>query len=48
MGMYNFVGGKSEKENVGLNGAYRELVEETNVKKCKFNIFYKFNICKMG
>ena len=33
MGMYNFVGGKIEKENDGLNEAYRELEEETNIKK---------------
>ena len=33
MGMYNLVGGKIEKENDGLNEAYRELVEETNIKK---------------
>ena len=31
MGMYNLVGGKIEKENDGLNEAYRELVEETNI-----------------
>lgn len=30
MGMYNLVGGKLEKENDGLNEAYRELVEEVN------------------
>ena len=33
MGMYNLVGGKIEKENDGLNEAYRELEEETNIKK---------------
>ena len=33
IGMYNLVGGKIEKENDGLNEAYRELVEETNIKK---------------
>ena len=33
MGMYNLVGGKIEKENDGLNEAYRELVEETNITK---------------
>ena len=33
MGMYNLVGGKIEKENDGLNEAYRELQEET--KKLK-------------
>ena len=33
IGMYNLVGGKIEKENDGLNEAYRELVEETNISK---------------
>lgn len=33
IGMYNLVGGKIEKENDGLNEAYRELEEETNIKK---------------
>ena len=33
MGMYNLVGGKIEKENDGLNEAYRELEEETNITK---------------
>lgn len=32
-GMYNLVGGKIEKENDGLNEAYRELVEETNINR---------------
>ena len=32
MGMYNLVGGKIEKENEGLNEAYRELEEETGFK----------------
>ena len=31
--MYNLVGGKIEKEDDGLNEAYRELTEETNIKK---------------
>jgi len=31
--MYNLVGGKVEKENDGLNEAYRELFEETNISK---------------
>ena len=31
-GMYNLVGGKIEKENDGLNEAYRELKEETNLE----------------
>ena len=33
MHMYNLVGGKIEKENDGLNEAYRELIEETNINK---------------
>ena len=32
IGMYNLIGGKIEKENDGLNEAYRELEEETNIK----------------
>lgn len=32
-GMYNLIGGKIEKENDNLNEAYRELEEETNIKK---------------
>ncbi len=32
-GMYNLVGGKIEKENDGLNEAYRELYEETGITK---------------
>ena len=30
MGMYNLVGGKIEKDNDGINEAYRELIEEVN------------------
>lgn len=37
MGMYNFVDGKIEKENDGLSEAYRELAEETNIKKKTWN-----------
>ena len=33
IGMYNLVGGKIEKENDGLNEAYRELEEETGISK---------------
>ena len=33
IGMYNLVGGKIEKENDGLNESYRELEEETNIKR---------------
>jgi len=40
MGMYNLVGGKIEKENDGLNEAYRELEEETNIKKDDIDLIY--------
>ena len=33
IGMYNLVGGKIENERDGLNEAYRELEEETNIRK---------------
>ena len=39
IGMYNLVGGKIEKENDGLNEAYRELEEETNIKKTDIDLF---------
>lgn len=32
-GLYNFVGGKKEPEETDLEGAYRELEEETGIKK---------------
>lgn len=44
MGMYNFVGGKIEKENDGLNEAYRELEEETNIKKDDVKLTYFMNL----
>ena len=44
MGMYNLVGGKIEKENDGLNEAYRELVEETNISKNDAELKYFMNI----
>ena len=43
-GMYNLVGGKIEKENDGLNEAYRELKEETNIGKRDVNLTYFMNI----
>lgn len=43
-GMYNLVGGKIEKENDGLNEAYRELVEETNISKNDVELRYFMNI----
>ncbi len=44
MGMYNLVGGKIEKENDGLNEAYRELAEETNIKKEDIDLIYFMNL----
>ena len=44
MGMYNLVGGKIEKENDGLNEAYRELVEETAITKEDISLKYFMNI----
>ena len=44
MGMYNLVGGKIEKENDGLNEAYRELYEETNIKKADVELVYFMNL----
>lgn len=40
LGMYNLVGCKIEKENDGLNEAYRELEEETNIKKKDIDLVY--------
>ena len=44
MGMYNLVGGKIEKENDGLNEAYRELFEETAITKEDIDLKYFMNI----
>ena len=44
MGMYNLVGGKIEKENDGLNEAYRELIEETNIKKEDVDLIHFMNL----
>lgn len=44
MGMYNLVGGKIEKENDGLNEAYRELAEETNIQKSDVDLVYFMNL----
>lgn len=44
MGMYNLVGGKIEKDNDGLNEAYRELEEETNIKKEDLDLIYFMNL----
>ena len=42
--MYNLVGGKIEKENDGLNEAYRELEEETNIKKDDMDLIHFMNL----
>lgn len=44
MGMYNLVGDKIEKENDGLNEAYRELVEETNITKDDIELTHFMNL----
>ena len=44
MGMYNLVGGKIEKENDGLNEAYRELEEETNIRKEDAHLIHFMNL----
>ena len=44
MGMFNLVGGKIEKENDGLNEAYRELEEETNIKKGDVGLIHFMNL----
>lgn len=44
IGMYNLVGGKIEKENDGLNEAYRELLEETNISKNDIELKHFMNI----
>lgn len=43
-GMYNLVGGKIEKENDGLNEAYRELFEETNISKNDIELIHFMNL----
>lgn len=44
IGMYNLVGGKIEKEDDGLNEAYRELVEETNINSNDVELKHFMNI----
>ncbi len=44
MGMYNLVGGKIEKDNDGLNEAYRELYEETNISDKDISLEHFMNI----
>ncbi len=43
-GMYNLVGGKIEKEDDGLNEAYRELNEETNITQEDVNLIHFMNL----
>ena len=43
MGMYNLVGGKIEN-NDSLNEAYRELEEETNIKKKDIDLIHFMNL----
>lgn len=43
-GMYNLVGGKIEKENDGLNEAYRELYEKTNISNEDISLEHFMNI----
>ena len=44
LGMYNLVGGKIEKDNDGLNEAYRELYEETGINKSDIFLEYFMNL----
>lgn len=44
IGMYNLVGGKIEKENDGLNEAYRELFEETGISNQDVVLEYFMNL----
>lgn len=41
--LYNLVGGKIEKENDGLNEAYRELFEETGITRDDIELTYLMN-----
>lgn len=43
-GKYNLVGGKIEKENDGLNEAYRELFEETAISKEDIQLKHFMNL----
>lgn len=42
--MFNLVGGKIEKENDGINEAYRELKEETNITEQDIYLVHFMNI----
>ena len=39
-GLLNFVGGKAERGETGLQAAYRELREETSIPKEKIHLFH--------
>lgn len=43
-GMLNLVGGKIEKDNDGLNEAYRELKEKTNIGNADIKLTHFMNI----
>ena len=43
-GMFNLVGGRIEKENDGLNEAYRELREETNINIDDISLVHFMNM----
>lgn len=43
-GMFNLVGEKIERENDGLNEAYRELNEETNITSEDISLIHFMNI----
>ena len=43
-GMLNLVGGKIDRENDGLNEAYRELREETNINYDDISLIHFMNI----
>lgn len=43
-GMFNLVGVKIERENDGLNEAYRELNEETNITSEDISLIHFMNI----
>lgn len=43
-GVYNLVGGKIEVPDDGLNEAYRELEEETNIHKSDIDLTYFMDI----
>lgn len=42
-GMYNFVGGKVEKNEKGISAAYRELFEETGIDKSDIKLTHLMN-----